>query len=271
MSFAQEVAAAKTNTEVKAPPPQATEGIAEHFAMPEHGEVHPEQQAQPQEVAAQTETTPQHPKEGKIRIGNEVFDTPEEAMAYATELQQTLVQREAFEQGKLAAQPVTPPEPEPDFFAEIENQIFENPKEAIKKIHAKAVEDAKKYIEETEKKKEEAKRVEETRNHTWNTFYTSNTDLSTPEAKQIVDHVLQRDWKELGGMAAEKALPLLAERTRALVRSLRETQLPASVLQAGKVISTSATHGSTATSTKKESSPLDFISQINKHRKRDAK
>lgn len=280
MNFAQEVANAAKGIEVSAPSAEAkTTDVTPNkteseifnnnisFKPPEHGEIHPDQKVE----SAPKEMPVVHAKEGKIRIGTEVFDTAEEALRYATELQTTIIQRDAFEQGKLSAQPKELPPPEPDFFEEVESQIFENPKEAIKKIHQKAVEDAKKMMEERDVEKKKNEDIEKSRNETWNSFYTSNNDLSSPEAQKVVKYILENNWKELGPMQADKALPILADRARSFIRSLKETQLPTSELQSGKVTTTSSSNGATATVKEKTSSAIDFISQLNKHRKRDTK
>lgn len=279
-SFASEVAAVNANRgEAPAAPAETpaennaenTEANpVEHFAMPVDGSVHPEQQNDSvdlSEVQKQT-PTPAPSKEGKIRIGNEVFDSAEDALAYATELQLAITERDAFEKGKQSVSKIETPVVEPDWTDEIEKELFENPKEAIKKIHQKATEDAKKIIEAREVEKEQAVKQETQRKQTWQSFYESNSDLSTPAAQEVVNGIMQRDWKELGPMSAEKALPLLAQRSRAFIQSLKETQLPQTTLQSKTVVTTKSGAPATTTTPQKKSSPLDFISQVNKHRRR---
>ena len=94
--FAEELAAANRGT-VSLPKGNAestTETPEQHFAMPENGSVHPEQINDSVDIS---ETTPQAPmREGRIVIGDQVFDSTEEAMAYANSLHLTHVEKSAF-------------------------------------------------------------------------------------------------------------------------------------------------------------------------------
>lgn len=262
MGFAEELSSAKSGTPapaVASKEEQIIEGsLADGLPAPNHGDEHPEMKASPEAA--------EPPKQGKIRIGTEVFDSPEDAIRYAEELQRDAIQRDAYEKGKLDALPKEEEPPEKDFFDGIENEIFENPKEAMKKVYEKAKLDAEKKVEamlaEKEKAREQAARVEAT----WNSFYTSNQDLV--ENQDVVNYVLQKNWNELGGMQADKALEKLAEKTRAFLGSRKESTLPTKELKSGAAVTTGATGAPTSTGVKKESTPLDFISQINKHRKR---
>ena len=128
--------------------------------------------------------------------------------------------------------------------------------------------DAQKIMEKRDLDAKEASRIEAIKKQTWSSFYESNSDLSSQSAQEVVQGILQRDWKELGPMSSEKALPILAERSRAFIRSLKETQLPTTALPSKGVVTTKSGNPATATTPQKKSSPLDFISQVNKHRKR---
>lgn len=273
-SFASEVAAVNAGRDVTAPPPaengadNTAANPEQHFAMPADGSVHPEQAGEVEVTETTVTTTPPPQKEGKIRIGTEVFDSTEEAMAYAAELQSAIIEKDAFEKGKQSASQTEAPPPEPDWTEEVEKEIFENPKEAIKKIHQKALDDAQKLLEKRDKQKEDADRAAKQQAQTWNSFYEANADLSTPAAQEVVKGIMQRDWQELGPMQADKALPILAQRSRAFIQSLKETQLPTTTLQSKTVVTTKSGNPATATTPQKKSSSLDFISQINKHRKR---
>lgn len=269
-SFTQEIQAANANRGAEASAAEATTNVdpVEHFAMPQDGEVHPEQKTDSVDLAeAQKNMSAPLSKEGKIRIGNEVFDSTEDAMAYASEIQAAMIKQEAFQEGQKS---MTQSEAvvETDWTDEVEKEIFENPKEAIKKIHQKAMADAQKLLDDNETRKIEAIRVQEAQKKTWSNFYETNADLSGAQAQEVVNGILQRDWKELGPMSSDKALDILAKRSRDFIASLKETQLPTTMLQSNKVVTTKSGTPSTATSTQKKSSPLDFISQVNKHRNR---
>lgn len=275
MNFAQEVAqvnsqkgepqAVISGTETlntTSPKPEAATPAKEASPVVGHGEIHPEMAAQ------QAKIEPEKKASGKIRIGSEVFDTPEEAIRYAEEMQVTLLQKDAYDQGKKDAAPKAELPPEPDFFEGLENELFENPKEALKKVHAKALADAEKKSEEREKLKEQARVNAIAVDKMWEGFYSDNQDLVA--SKDIVKYVLDKNWDEVGHLTANKALPIIAEKARALLGSRKETILPSKELPSNQVVTTSATSGATATGPKKEGAPLDFISQLNKHRKRTA-
>lgn len=226
-------------------------------APPEHGSVHPDILNPP--PPEKTEALAPEAKTGKIKIGSEVFDTPEEAIAYAQDLNTTLVQKDAFDAGRESAKAKIDNVPVKNLFDEIEGKLFEKPKEALGQLYSAAKEDAKSEI-----RAEMA--MENQRAKTWESFYSNNQDLV--ENKDLVGFVMEKNWKEVGPMAPEKALKIIAEKTRAMIGSRKETTLPTRELSSSKVQATSATGGSTATVVEKKDSPLDFISQMKNLRSR---
>jgi hypothetical protein len=259
MSFAAEVAQANASRG-EAPPAAPVESAPapEGLAMPEHGAVHPEQAAE-----AVQETVQPAPKQGKIKIGSQVFESPEEAIAYAEEMERTLLQKDAFDQGRLAAEPKPlAVEPEKDEFDDIESELFEKPKSAIQKIYNKAKEDAKKEMRSEDAKQAEIK-------NTWDGFYSSNSDLASQ--REVVDYVLQKNWNTLGHLPVEKSLKMLAEKTREFLGSTKLATLPTRELQSGPAIVPGASSAATTAPAKKESQALDFITQVNKLRRREVR
>jgi hypothetical protein len=265
MTFASEVAQANSSRgESAAPPPPPTlptgEAPVEHqleMSMPAHGEVHPEQK---EAVVAAPVVEP--PKQGKIRIGTEVFETREEAIQYAEELQRTIMQKDAYEQGKLAAQPKQEETAkEKDFFEELEGEIFENPREAMRKLHAKVSEDTRRQIQQEQQ-------AEQTKRETWNSFYSANSDLATQ--KEVVDYVLQKNWNEIGHLPGDKGLRILAEKTRAFLGSTKLATLPTRELQSASAVVPHGGSPAVNATAKEKPQSLDFISQVNKHRRREA-
>lgn len=250
MSFTSEIAAMKA--EAKVAPPTTTE-LPIGGGLPEHGAPHPE--TKPVEAAA----IPAPVKSGPIKIGTEVFENPEDAIAYATELQQTLAQKDAFEMGRQSAMPKEEEVKPIDPFEAFGTELFENPSEALKKIHAKAVADAKKQIEDE-------RRQEETKRQTWDSFYSQNADLS--QNREIVEYVLQKNWDSLQNMNGDKALKILADKSRAFLGSTRVASLPSRDLPSGPAVTPSATGGAPIATPEKPSEVLDFITQVNKHRRR---
>lgn len=243
MSFAAEVAQAKTSApEVTAPPP--TVDAAQEFAF---------------KAPETVETIEPAPKSGRIKIGSEVFESAEDAIRYAEEMQTTLLQKDAFEQGRLSTQAKEEAPAEVDPFDEMENGLFEDPKGTMKKIYSKAVEDAKKQVREEQVREQNIRQ-------TWDGFYSSNADLA--QAKDLVDYMLQKSWSEIGHLPVETSLKILADKTRALIGSKREASLPSRELQSGPALSPGASSSATKSVPKDTKVAVDFISQINKHRRR---
>jgi hypothetical protein len=261
MNFAQEVSSATargtaaTKTEVITEKKEET--VAEGLELKD-GDVHPEF-APKKEEKKEEERKEDPKKKAKIKIGSQTFETEEEAFAYAEEQERLLLQKEAFEQGRESVSTKEEKPKDPDFFEEVENSFYENPKEALRKVYQKAIQDAEKKIE--------TKRVEEeSRRKTWEKFYSDNQDLV--ERKEVVDFILQKNWQEIGELPETKALKILADRTRSFLGSTKETTLPTKELQPGPAVTTGSSGSSTATSQAKSPTPLDFISQLNKHRNR---
>lgn len=217
------------------------------------------QELKPQETEAKAPST-QEKKPGAIRIGTEVFNSPEEAMEYAAQLQLELAKKDAFDLGKQAALPkATEEAPQKDEFDELEDKLFENPKETLRKL-----------VELTEKKTihriQQEKQIEDSRRQTWETFYSQNQDLS--DNKDVVDFVLQKNWAELQNMQGDKALKILAEKTRSFLSSRKVSTLPTTELPSTQTVTTNSGGQPTAKVNEKVENSVDFISQINKHRKR---
>ncbi len=212
-------------------------------------------------VVAQ-EPTPNAPATKKIRIGTQEFDTAEDALAYAQELELSLMQSEAYKQGVESARAKEPVVPAKTIEDEIDQELFENPKQALLKYRKAITDEIKTEI------KTEATREQNVRS-TWNKFYTDNADLA--RSSDVVDMVLQKNWSELGHLPVDKAMAKLAEKSRALLSSYKENALPSKELPRSVVQATTASGTpAPAVAAKKENSALDFVTQINQNRKRGA-
>lgn len=201
------------------------------------------------------------PKQGKIRIGTHEFDSLEEATKYANDLEAAMIQQQAYEQGKADAAPKEEAPPEKAFEEEMEEMIFQDPKNAVAKIMEKIKNDIRNEYLEAEKAKEQARVQAETRKKTWDAFYQKNSDLA--KSQELVDFVLQRN-PELLKKPADIALAELAQKTRAMINSQRETQLPTQELQSKTVIAPQGGQPSTATKSMPTEKAIDFISQVRK-------
>jgi hypothetical protein len=196
-------------------------------------------------------------------IGDQKFDSIEQAMNYAQGLEREKLERDAYELGKQEAQPKAEPEANPDaeFYKKISDLMFENPGEAIRMIEERAVQKA----ESTITQKSEAQRTQE---QTWNKFYDGNKDLVAH--KDIVDFILERNWDTLGPMQPERALQKLAELTRTKINEVVKSVRPEEVLPEGNTNVTQAT-GEPVTVKVPEKQKLDFAQQVRKLNKRELK
>lgn len=209
-------------------------------------------------------------KETKVKIGGQEFDSVEAALKYANDLELAVLQQDAFQAGKAEATKTpeaAPIDPYKEAIGKIANGVFEDPEKAIEEIikvaEQKAEEKIKKHQEDADKR---AKQVETTK-QLWNTFYDANADLVANH--ETVQYVLEKNWAQLEKMKPAEALPLLAEKTRALLGSYKEAKLPSKELPSGPAITAGASGNATTTPKPAAKTALDFISQVNKHRKRE--
>jgi hypothetical protein len=271
--FAAEISKAKAaSPSLSAPPPSQSAESADPmqvapdatFDMPKHGESHPEQQAEP----AQAEP----PKQGKIRIGNEFFDSQEEAFAYAQDLQLSLAQKDAVEQYRNSQEKKQTEEiKEVDPFDGFDQELFENPKAAAKKIYDKAMADAIKEIEakqaQAQKEREEAQARHEAEESAWAQFSGNNQDLSGN--RDVVQYIIEKNIAEISKVPMAQREKFIADKTRAFLGSRHESMLPSKELQNKVVTQPTGSNSTTVQTTQQnKSEALDFISQVRKHTKR---
>ena len=214
-------------------------------------------EAAPEGKAPKVDTAP--PPPAKIKIGTQEFADMEAAIKYANDLEIATREQEAFERGKKSATPEAPPTPEPDELEGIEEELFVDPKKAIKKIveitRNNTLKEVKKEKTEEQKQQEAAAKVKET----WDNFYKQNSDLSNNQ--EFVQFVLQKN-PQLLAMETDKALAELASKTRSYLGSVRESQLPTKELQSKPVIAPSGSAPATATKAPPTEKAVDFISQV---------
>lgn len=214
--------------------------------------------------------TPEETKKAKIKIGMKEFGSYEEAIAYA-EREAAKAQGVQETLDKLNKPQEPPAQPEPAFEDELEELIFTKPKEAIKKLYDKAKEDAKKemldwYTGEQTKQQQESARQKAWSAH-WDNFYQSNQDLT--EFKDVVDYVTEKKWADVADIPVNEANEIIAAESRKLLRLQKEAALPSKTLPSSPAIVASSTSGNIPQgSDTTVKSVLDFISQVNKHRKR---
>lgn len=138
--------------------------------------------------------------------------TQSELVDYTKALEAKLVEVNLANQTKASMpgnQPMTPPPSAKDELDEIEDMIFTNPKEALKK-HAD-------YILN---KVEDKRSALERRTQFWDTFYTENPDLKGLE--RVVKSVEKEKVDELRPLSVSEARKKLAEESRKMVNLVKD-------------------------------------------------
>lgn len=205
----------------------------------------------------------------KIKINGKEFNTVEEATEYAAQLEIELEKKDAFQKGVESAKPKEAAPKEIDFDEELANELFENPKEAIKKLRAKIKEQMEADLTSKDTQKAQAEAIEKQRVKTWEGFYKSNADLS--DFQEEVQLVVDRNWATLEKMPVEAGMAKIAELSRAYVESMKQKLLPRQELKSKQAITAGASTSS-ATATKKQATekPVSFISQLGTINRRKA-
>jgi glutamate synthase domain-containing protein 2 len=290
MSFADEVIASNTQRS-STPPPEApptpavelkasaepplaspgkvafsVEDMDFNTVLPVGGKVEAPVEAKP--------AAPEEPKQPMIRIGGVEFKSIEEAVKYADDLARAKEQEEAYLQGFQKAKEANEPQvPEKSIDEILEEKLFENPRQAIADLRKQVKEEI--FAEYNKMMTEQAQATQQAQANEalWSNFYKENTELSDPDTREYIqDHLLKKHWDRLKDLPLTKSLPELAEMARKALKISKENALPSKELQSGPAIvagsSGDATRSSLTATVEKE---LDFVSQINKLRKRSAK
>lgn len=208
----------------------------------------------------------------KIKIGDQEFSTPEEAVTYAKLLHAKTEGREEalkeFNKPKEEEKPA-----EPAFESKIADLIFTNPEQAVKEVYLKAKEDAKKEIFDEYNKMQTAEKASAAQqkqwDSTWTGFYDSNQDLA-PVRDIVETVVLPKLWNSIKDLPLDKSLPMVEAETRKLLRMTKEASLPKKELYDGPAMMASSSTNNTPAGKSDATSKmaLDFISQVRKHGKR---
>lgn len=223
----------------------------------------PPQAAQVGDIAPPAKEEPPAPAQ-KFKIGDKEFASVEEAMEFAQKLDSKAREREAFELGqesvKQAQAPEVPEVPKPSIEEIIQDELFDNPKEALKKYKEHIINEVKSTIKQESTQETQQKQL-------WDGFYEENPELV--EHKELVEYTLERNWSELEAMEAKKGLQELASRTKSTIERIVKTMNPsAEVLPSGSAKVAGASNQATTKS--QESSPkrVAFADQVRMLNKR---
>jgi len=260
---APETATPATTTPEATPEPEVDHPLKDGHTMsaePTAPEVTPEAPVIP---------PPKPETKAKVKIGNKEFESYEEAMAYA---EAEVIQAEkdkAYAQGikDSAKQPEKPaPEPEPDLDEELAQQIFENPKEAIKKLKEQIRKEMSSTVTAAEKAKTDAaERAQKIKEETEN-FYKNNADLV--DWQDEVNLVVQKNWNTLSKLPADKIASETARMARDYVESVRVKALPKQELPSKIVNGPSSSNPTTTTTKPATENKVSFVAQVRSTNKR---
>lgn len=200
----------------------------------------------------------------EILIGDKVFTSNDEAIAYARQLQGTVATNDAYQQGindALAGQQnnqsvTQEPVDEVPFFDSAE--FYENPQEVMKRVTKQATDKAVDIVRQEAAQKAQTDQL-------WNEFYSKYPKLQ--KSDRLVKQELDDNWALLGNMPdASKAMDILAQKATARINSMLADYLPAQELPLTKQATSPGTQ-TNVTPPAATKPVLDFMSQAKNHYK----
>ena len=180
------------------------------------------EEVSPEEVDAAKLQADHAPKDDEelIRVGDKVFHSEKEALAYVqAEQAKDAAANEAYRQALLDAQlvkdQVTPEEKtaDPDF----DSKFYENPQAYLKQVQEQAVNQAK---EEMAKQQEAAQKEQAA----WDGFYKEYPDLETKD--KLVKLLVKENWDEIKTLPLDSAYKILALKTRKQLKEWADADKP---------------------------------------------
>lgn len=207
-----------------------------------------------------------------IKIGKKEFANKEDAIKYAQEIERESAVKQAYEDGvreaigkELDTLTDADKKDNKNLIDEIQDMIFENPKEALKKLETHIQSNVTKLIED----KDTARAKVETEKNIWNDFWQKNPELQAKE-DFVKKYVLTKNWAELSNMNAAEGMAKLAEYAKTEVKQLVEMSKPKTVLSAGAAQVEGVSGNPIAYTQKEAPKRVDFVTQLRNSKKRGA-
>lgn len=199
--------------------------------------------------------------EGEIRLGGRVFKTQKEAWDYAQELEYQKAVNDAFRQGveltataqnsNIQQQPQRPPEPET-----MPDEYYMNPAAYWSKEKTRIAQQAEQRAYESVNKQLSTQQM-------WQQFWNDYPDLGRNETtRELTSSVFNANFQSLSAVQADKALKIIADKTRSKMRDLGVSTLPQKVLPSSTKPAASPGTGGKVTIAKPDEKPLNFVSQF---------
>lgn len=204
-----------------------------------------------------------------IRMNGKTFDSTEEALEYAAQIERDLEKKEAYAKGLEDSKPKAATAAEVKKIKKIADKLFEDPDAAMEELENHILEMADKRIADRESVKSQEQQQIETRKQTWDNFYKTNSDLA--DWQDEVNLVTQKEWDRLQHLPAQEGLEEIANLARNYVASVKERALPKSTL-ASRPAQTSSPGGKAATTTTQPATEkkVSFSQQVRSTNKRTA-
>ena len=230
-------------------------------------------------ASAPSADAPVVPAKATIKIGDQEFATVEDATRYAEKLLAEKAQNDAYVEGVKDAtkKPEAPPPEDPMkvLAKKFSERVFENPEEAalelINQVRAATEASIIKQYNEAAQQQHQAQTQAEAVRATRETFYKDNPDLSAPEMRDYIQETLLPHMTKKGLLKPTADLKETATAIRKQLEIMRVSTLPAKEQHSGPVTmpGASAEAASKAAPAGNEEK-VDFVSQLNKLRKRKA-
>lgn len=214
------------------------------------------------------EPPPPEKAPAKFRIAGHEFETQEEALAYAEKTLLDKVQDDAYTQGRKDA--LTPAQQVEikSVMDEVEELLFVDPKAALTKLDALVKGTVKSALDSEKKAMQQEAANKAALDKAYGDFYKKNTDLAN--MTEFMELATQKLWEEVKDLPIEKALARIGTEARGYIKKVREASSPTKELSNDPAIVATGSGSSPAPATlgSTAKSPIAFIDQINKHRKR---
>lgn len=229
--------------------------------------------AQP-ETAKAPEVKVEAAKPAPIKIGNEEFQTIEEAVEFAKKLERAAAEDKAYAEGVEAerkkAEVAKAQEPIESIEEKVEKKLFENPKEALKEYKEAILQQIRDEYNKSLRDTQAVQQAEQAKAQAWDTFYKENTDLSAPEVREIAEKFLLPKWTQEKKLLPTTSQKEFAEMVRKHLKITKESTAPKKELQREPVVMASASGEATqvATAKKDEESSMDFVTAMQRIRAR---
>jgi hypothetical protein len=219
--------------------------------------LHPEKKEE--NIAPPSEKVEEPKPEVKVTLNGKEFTSYEEAIKYAEEIARNQEIEEAYRQGRESAVPKKETTG-PSFEEEMETLLFENPKEAVAKL--------KKHMRDEILGEINAEREQQQATQSaWQEFDSMYSDLK--ENHELVTYIVETN-PDIARMPKAEAFPLIAQKARNMIKSHLDSTRHQEVLSRGPVETAESAVSVTANvPEKKEETALDFISQVNKARRKE--